>query len=550
MRLIERLSHAWKVFRADSSGGINPLDDRYYGSQGYHTATGLKVSPESALRVAAVFACVRVVSETVASLPLIVYKRLPDGGKERATGHPLYKVLHDRPNQWQTAYEWLEMMQAHLELRGNAFSRIVPGPNGAVDQLIPLHPDLVQVYRLQSGKLKYQVRHTYNAEIDWYLQEEMLHLRGMSFDGMVGMSTVAIMAETIASGLAAQEYAGTFFENGAHPSGVFTTPKGLTDEQFLRYQRSIKDSQTGENAHKVMVLEEGMDFKAIGVTNKDAMLIEARQFSRGDIASGWRVPPHKIGDLSRATFSNIEQQNIEFATDCIRPRLVRFERRVQGDLVDPLEMQDGNEYYVEFLMDALLRGDIKSRYSSYAVARQWGWLSVNDVRGMENLNPLAEGGDEYLRPLNMVNAATADPDASDENVVQQDDTATGGARQMLPGLEAQKQLSDGREAKVIKARLKGFAVASAERVVRKEINAIRKLIERNENGTLAKEVADFYERHATFVAESMRISDEYAVAYIQSHNEFFRKLSAEEALSMIESCGAETLAGLALGEKQ
>jgi HK97 family phage portal protein len=549
VRLTERLGRAWKHLRADLGGVTTqlPWDDYWYHNLGVTTATGLRISPESALRVAAVFACTRVVSETVASCPAIVYRRLPNGGKERALDHPLYKILHYKPNQWQTAFEWAEMMQAHLELRGNAFSVIVPGPNGAVDSLVPIHPDRVNVYRLPNGKLKYQVRSFYNAEVDNYAQEEMFHLRGMSADGLVGMSTVAVGAETIACGLATQEHAGRFFQNGSTPSGVFTAPKALSDEQYARYKKSIHDAHSGENSHRAMVLEEGMTWQSIGINNKDSQFLEAREFSRSDIASMWRVPPHKIGDLSRATFSNIEQQNIEFATDCIRPRLVRFERRIHNDLIDPLDLGDGYEYFCQFDMDAQLRGDMKSRYDSYAVGRQWGWLSANDICSMENRNPLPAGGDEYLRPLNMVDAGAANPDAADQSVQQEDSTAT--STLMLPGKRAQKQLTDG-EAKLATARLREFAQSAAERVVRKEVKALTKALEKSDgNGAVLEAVDEFYGTHGAFVSESMCINHAAANLYVQRNRALFFGTESAFALAQIENYSADYLASLALDEK-
>ena len=200
-----RRDRSWA--RSGRFGGqaIPPWDDYWYSRPGWGSAAGMDVTPESAMKLAAVFACVRVRSESLSSCPLIVYKRLPNGGKVRAPEHPLYQVLHNSPNQWQTSIEFVEMMQAHLDLRGNAFAHRIPGPRGAIDQLVPLHPDLVQVYRLPSGALKYQVRSRFTAEVDWYMQEEIFHLRGLSSDGLVGLSPIAVQRETMGTG---SRYAG------------------------------------------------------------------------------------------------------------------------------------------------------------------------------------------------------------------------------------------------------------------------------------------------------------------------------------------------------
>ena len=516
----------WKDFtrsltlRADSGGvQLRPDSDLWYQHYGYQTASGLRVSPESAMRVATVYACVRVIAETIASLPLVIYRTLPDGGKELANNHPLFRVLHDKPNQVQTSYEFWEMMMAHLELRGNAFAQIVPGPNGAVDQLIPLHPDRVSVFRLANGRLRYQVRYFYNAAVEYYAQEEIFHLRGLSSDGLVGMSTIAVGAEVIGAGLAAQEFASRFFENDSTPSGVMIHPKGLTDAAHARIKESWRQSHSGMNQHSVAILEEGMTYQNIGLTNKDSQLLEARQFSRGDIASLFRVPPHKIGDLTRATFSNIEQQSIEFATDCIRPRLVRLERRIVNDLMGPLELGDGNDYFCEFLMDALMRGDQKSRYDSYTTAINAGWLTRNEARAMENRNPI-DGLDDPLMPLNMAPVnETADTDLGEDvadPAAPEDDTGTGGAK-----------------------RLAQFVRAAAERVVRKEVKALRQ-IDRRANGDFGDQIIEFYDDHWKLVHETMHIPEQEARLYAALHVARLNK-DRTQAIDAIERDGAEEL---------
>jgi phage portal protein BeeE len=236
VKFLNRMKIAWGVLRADGNA-LHPGDDFFYTSRGFETATGIRVSPESALRVAAVFGCVRVVAETIASLPLVIYRRLPNGGKERAVDHPLYPILHGSPNAWQTAFEFLEMMQAHLELRGNAYSTIENGGGRAINALIPLHPDRVVVKRLSNGRLQYQVRNPFGGEMQVYNQEQMLHLRGLSSDGLVGMSTISVGAEVVANALATQEYASRFFENDATPPVAFTHPKSLGADAFNASKR-------------------------------------------------------------------------------------------------------------------------------------------------------------------------------------------------------------------------------------------------------------------------------------------------------------------------
>jgi HK97 family phage portal protein len=415
------------------------------------------------------------------------------------------------------------MMQGHLELRGNAYAIIGTGNGNAIDSLVPLHPDRVIVKRLSNGRLQYSVRDFYGGDIKTYLQEEMLHLRGLSADGLVGMSTISVGAEAVANALAAQEYSSRFFENDATPPVAFVHQKTLSADAYARLKVGLQEAHGGANHHKPIILEEGMDVKTLGIKPIDSQLLEARQASRGDIASMFRVPPHKMGDLTRATFSNIEQQNIEFATDCIRPRLVRLEKRINKDLIEPLGFGSGEKYFCEFLMEALMRGDQKSRYDSYAVGRQWGWLSVNDVRTFESLNPIGAAGDVYLIPLNMVPAGTADPDKMDEQVVQEDATGDGGGSAH---------------------RLQEFVRAAAERVVRKEVKALRKAEGRESSGDFAKEVREFYASHGEYVAQSMHIAPEQALQYAEENRDLV--LANVDAISLIEERSATRLVDMAM----
>ncbi|MGO9641503.1 MAG: phage portal protein [Candidatus Acidiferrales bacterium] len=362
--------------QAAMGGGsaLPPWDDYWYSRPSWGSAAGMAVTPETAMRLAAVFACVRVRSESLAICPLIVYKRLPDGGKVRAPEHPLYKVLHNSPNQWQTSLEFIEMMQAHLDLRGNAFARILPGPGGAIDQLIPLHPDLVQVYRLPNGKLKYQVRSRFTAEVKWYMQEEIFHLRGLSADGLVGLSPIAVQRETVGTGLGMQDYAGRFFANDATARMWIKHPgKFKTDAARDEFRENWRKSQTGENRFKTPVLEDGLELKELGISNKDSQFLEATQASAVEICGIFRVPPHKIGILTRATNNNIEHQGIEFVTDCMQGMATRWERRINVDLINPVSegLGDGGEYFAEFSIWGSVRGGMKERFDAYAVGRNW-----------------------------------------------------------------------------------------------------------------------------------------------------------------------------------
>lgn len=362
-----------------------------FGSQ---SSSGARVNASSAMQLSAVFSCVRVISESVASLPIELYQRNNDGGKQRAPGHPLYKLLKTSPNGWQTSLEFIEMMQAHVELRGNAYAYI-SRLGGNVEELIPLHPDRIEMLVAPDLTITYKYTQP-DGRIKTLSQSDVFHLRGMSSDGFRGLSMLSVAREPIGMGLSMQEHGARLFANGARPGLVLKHPGKLSKEAHENLRNSWNDNYGGAaNSGKTALIEEGMSVEKIGMTNDDAQWLESRKLTRSEICGMFRVPPHKIGDLDRATFSNIEHQSIEFVTDAVLPRVRRWEQAIARDLI-----LVPDKYFAEFNIAGLLRGDIKSRYESYAIARQWGWLSVNDIRRMENLNPV-DNGDTYLQPLNM-----------------------------------------------------------------------------------------------------------------------------------------------------
>lgn len=511
------------------------------------------------MRLSAVFACVRVRSETLATCPLVVFRRLPNGGKERAREHPLYKVLHDAPNQWQTSLEFVEMMTCHLDLRGNAFARIVPGPRGAIDQLIPLHPDLVQVYRLPNGKLKYQVRSRFEGQVYWYMQEEIFHLRGLSSDGLVGLSPIAVQREVIGGGLGMQDYAERFFQNDATVSTWIKHPGKFKDDAARdKFRESYRKSQTAENRFKTPVLEEGLELKAIGISNKDSQFLEAKNASAIEICGMYRVPPHMIGMLDRATHSNIEHLGIEFKTHCIQGIASRWERRINTDLIDPVsEGLDGDEYFAEFLLGSLERGDMKTRFEAYAIGRNWGFLNPNSICEFEGWDPIApeDGGEEYLRPLNMVPAGTQLIPAGAQEEPDPEDAPKDPPPN--PDDNPPPDLPDdsGEEASLL---LNSFAAEAARRVVHKEVTALRKAVLRAGKGfdaaAFRAEVEKFYATHEQLVAQTMCIPAAAAARYARSNLKLLLDIAEPEekwfALDWIQDTAPGTLAKIALGAKK
>lgn len=391
-----------------------PTDDFWYNPVSMAAGAGMVVTPDSAARLTAVMACVGLIAETTAAIPLHVYRRRSDGGKDRALDHPLYQILHDQPNEWQTAFEFIEMMTGHLALRGNAYAQIVPGPRGAVDQLIPLHPDRMQVKRLPSGRLVYLARMEDGRQRP-FTQDEVLHLRLRSNDGIYGLSPISEARESIGLAMAAEQHGATFFKNFGSPPGAITTQQDLTEEQIDLMRQKWRENQAGKNANNILILSNGLTWGALGVNNKDSQFLETRQYQTVDIARIFRVPPHMIGETTKSTSwgSGIEQLSIGFVTFTLQPWLTRWTTAIRRDLITAKDT-----YFAEFDTAALLRGDRKARMDSYRIEREMGTISVNEIRVAESRNKI-EGGDDYT-PLAAVRV-TGGPGAAEETPPDDDE---------------------------------------------------------------------------------------------------------------------------------
>ena len=366
----------------------------YFGTSN----AGKSVNPKNAVQVSAVYACVRVIAETIASLPFGVYEST-DSGSNKATEHPLYRLLHDEPNPEMTSFVWRETMLTHLLLYGNAFCQIIRSGRTNIVGLYPLLPDRMEVDRDSKGNLTYTYTTTDGKPVA-LKPEDVLHIPGLGFDGIVGYSPIALEKNAIGLGIAAEEYGSRFFQNGARPSGILTHPNTVKDPKRLRESWNAAYGGSG-NSGKVAILEESMTFTPISIPNNEAQFLETRKFQVEEICRIYRVPAHLIGNLDHATFSHIEHMSIDFAVHTIRPWLVRIEQAMNRALF--LDTEKGR-FYVQFNLDGLMRGDYKSRMEGYAIARQNGWMSANDIRELENLNPLQEdeGGNAYLINGNMI----------------------------------------------------------------------------------------------------------------------------------------------------
>ncbi|MBR3795649.1 MAG: phage portal protein [Clostridia bacterium] len=370
------------------------------------SAAGQSVNERSAMQMSAVYACVRILAESIASLPLHFYQYNDAGGKEKAVNHPLYWLLHDEPNPEMSSFSFRETLMTHLLLWGNAYAQIIRNGRGEVIALYPLMPDRMTVDRDARGRIYYEYArsesdaNTLGKKSSVILSpEDVFHIPGLGFDGLVGYSPIAMAKQAIGMGLACDEYGASFYQNGAQPGGVLEHPNVLKDPKRVRESWNAI-YQGSKNAHRIAVLEEGMTYKPITISPEQAQFLETRKFQIDEIARIFRVPPHMIGDLEKSSFSNIEQQSLEFVKYTLAPWISRWEQAIQRSL---LLISERTRYFARFNVEGLLRGDYQSRMNGYAVARQNGWMSANDIRELESLDmiPDEQGGNLYLINGNM-----------------------------------------------------------------------------------------------------------------------------------------------------
>lgn len=423
-------------------------------------ASGAMVTQSTAVTVAAVWACVRVIAESIASLPAHLYERTA-GGRELAIKHPLYPLIHALPNSEQTALDLYEHILSNVLLRGTGYALQVRDGRGVLREIHPLktahmHPD-----RDASGRLIFDYQETGNAGV--YTPDRIWRVKGLGHDGVTGLSPIALGRESIGVALSAEEQAAKLFSNGMQAPRHFEIPTALSDQAFQRLKQDIDQNYSGSaNAFKTLILENGLTLKSVGFTPEDSQFLESRKFQISEIARWFRVPMHMLNELDRATFSNIEHQSIEFVRDTLRPWIRRLEMSMYRDLLTTSERQ---RYFVEFTIDALLRGDTQTRYEAYGKAINDGWLSRNEVRNLENRNAV-DGLDEYLVPLNMSKAS-----------------------------EKQQQ---------------------AQAFVDREVKAVAAEHGRHEAGAFQEWVFDFYARHVDFLI-SNGIDPQVACPYCEAH---------------------------------
>ena len=502
---------------------------------GSATKAGRNVSQATALTYSAVFASIRVISETLASLPLITYRRLEPRGKERAMNHPLFRVLHDQANREMTAMTFREVVTAHAVSWGNGYAEIERSRGGDIMGFWPLLPDRTWPVR-RNRVLSYR---TIVGTTEIALRaDQVLHVPGLGWDGVQGYSPISLFREAIGLGLAAEELGGRFFGAGMKPGGVLEYPGHFKDNDARKeFRRTFEEASGGlSNSQRLMILEDGMKFNPTSVAPDDAQFLETRKFQIRDIARIFRIPPHLIADLDNATFANIEHQGLEFVIYSLRPWLVRWEQALKNRAIREPRV------FAEHLVDGLARGDLQTRYAAYNTGRMGGWLSPNDVRELENLNPIkGEGGDDYHGPLNMttLEALGSSDDSSDEGDISSGLIDDRGSRES----RTIRQERSSRTRRRLQQAHAPLIRDAANAVVRREVEAARKAISRafSDRSTFDLQVwiEEFYPDHAqAIIRRFLPIMRAFATAV---HAEAANEIDAENV--ELDDAGEEFVRG-------
>lgn len=470
------------------------------------TASGAAVDEYSALNYSAYWQGVRAISEPVGSLPLFHYRRLKPRGRERIPDSRLNRLIHDQFNPEMTAVTARTVMQAHVLTWGNAYAEIERDKSDRPVWLWPLTPDLVRPDRV-NGEIVYRVKRSSTDRDDIVPAADMLHIPGLGFDGLKGYSVIRKARESIGLAMATENFGAQFFGNGAVSGLVAMHPGQLSETAKTNIKKSIQDTVGGQKKHSVIVLEEGMKVEKTSIPPDDAQFLETRRFQVLEIARWLNLPPHKLRDLERATFSNIEHQGIDFVTDTLRFWLVVWEAELKRKLIPELEW---NIQYVEHVVDGLLRGDTQTRYAAYAVGRNWGWLSADDVRELENLNPLPAGdGDRYLVPTNMVPA-----DRVDEVIDNQLKPNPPPAPPALPDPAANNGARPRHDPAKVIASHRAITVDIAAHLLRQETGALRRAAKKGDPAELRHWAADYYPKQAAIMRDRLGPAVQAHLVYV------------------------------------
>lgn len=482
-------------------GGIGgspaPWDDYWYSPVGSPSVAGMRVTADTVKRLSTVMACVAAKGRALGVMPFLIYIDLPGGGKQIVKSHPNWKLLHTRPNSIQTAFEYYQMLQGHIELRGNAYSEILTSRRGQIGELIPMHPDNVHVEMLQNGRLRYQYNDPLVGRTRTLLQDEVFHVRDWADTQQIGQSRIAMGMDVYGVALAQQDYRGKFLKNDASAGVIITGTNFETKQDEELYLKAFEEGSTGEKRHRAKLLPPGVDIKSLGVKPIEMQLLDSAKASAVEICTMHNILPHLIGvDTGKAaTYASVEQFNLMHAQQCVLPMAVMWETAAQRDLFD-----EDDPAYGKFSLAALLRGDYATRTQGYAVGIEHGWLSDDDVRELEDLNPIKGGiGKQYFRPMNWttLDAPVAAPQpAGNHNAPASPDPDEDQEQEEQDDQDSPENSDPDPNQNALRTQLQLFAHDSAARCVRREVNGARKLIE-HEAG--AQEIGVFYAGQFRFI---------------------------------------------------
>ena len=497
-------------------GDRSPFGNFWFGP--VPSAGGIS-STDDALRLTAVYRCVRLLSDTVSMLPFVLWRRVNDKKRVRVTDHWMYRLFALTPNQFNSPVNFRKTAQAHLELRGNAYSQIISGRRGEISALMPIHPDQIKIELLAGGNWRYRVKNR-DGSVTILAREQVFHRKDFSLDGIIGLNPIEVARDSLDTGIAAQDYGRRFFQNDAKPGGVIETNAQFKDDQArLNFRNKWQQLLGGRNQNKLAVLEAGMKYTPIQINNTDAQFIESRKYTVSEIARLFGVPPHKIGDLERSTNNNIEQQSLDYINDALLTRIVGWESDIRFALLGDTEP----DLEIELDTKALLRGDSTARANYLSKAVGGPWLTRNEARVDEGRNAL-EGLDEPLRPVNMTEESEVDPD--DPNAE--------------PPATAQQPAAPGAPAEQPKqqdARLAAMNAAAIDRIARKEMQLRAKAAGNFEA------LRDAYSKHVDFVAQVLVVpvdaANDYCTHQLAMSTGFADEASADQQTRARLACLVE-----------
>lgn len=538
----------------EKRASFSPADDRAFtGFPWVYLGNDLPVTPETAIQFSAVYACVKIISETLSSVPLVLYRRRADGGKDRDGKHPLSRLLRNKPNRFMTGMQLRETMTRQVLLWGNAYCYMTRNGVGEVIELGPIHPSKVTPEFNEAEQVVYKVKRSKGDTII-VPAKDMFHLRGYCDGGLEGLSPIAVMKQAIQMGVSLENFGRNFFEGGAFPAGVlqYKGQGALSNEAKSNLRDSWQKLYGGENrGRKVAVLEAGVEWHPMGIPQQDAEFLATRKFQIQEIARIYRVPPHMLADLDRATFSNVEHLSQEFVTYCMLPWFKRWEETITWNFFDG----DDSTYFMEFLVDGLLRGDTAARFAAYQTAIQNGFMSRNEVRLRENLNPYV-GGDEFMTPLNM-DKGQQDPEdpmvEDDEDAQEETDEDQGSTDDRQASVEPEvRNDSESRHQEIAQA-FRGALQETWGRVLRREIGAVRSAA-RKKGEHFEEWLDEFVADHRSFAAECLReIVRSYCVLAGEDADGLLASLADEYRDSIREAAHAwvaEPATGYARNERE